>query len=171
MAERWFGLGKAQKSKTVIKKQFSSENLRRKVPKTGGSLSTGSNKCTKKSCIFCDGKLSSSNNFQLRKGLYLKNKCLIKINGLILYVYCQITQLKNVKQIWNVWYILKNVFLYCVKCSIDKKWLQKRKEKKLRKMTLICLIFMNAVRKYSSDYESQSDQRLKADNCECFFFL
>ncbi|GFX62253.1 uncharacterized protein TNCV_3306271 [Trichonephila clavipes] len=50
-----FGLGKNQEYKSLKKKQFSSENLKNKVPTAMGLLTSTSNSDMKKSCIFCEG--------------------------------------------------------------------------------------------------------------------
>ncbi|GFT42629.1 uncharacterized protein TNCV_2165311 [Trichonephila clavipes] len=50
----FFGLGKNQEYKSLKKKQFSSENLRNKVPTAMGLLTSTPNSDVKKACIFCE---------------------------------------------------------------------------------------------------------------------
>ncbi|GFV91143.1 uncharacterized protein TNCV_896641 [Trichonephila clavipes] len=69
-----FGLGKNQEYKSLEKKQFSSENLRNKVP-TAMSLSTStSNSDVKNACISCKGKHSSSDCFTAPKMTLLERR-------------------------------------------------------------------------------------------------
>ncbi|GFY33686.1 DUF1758 domain-containing protein [Trichonephila clavipes] len=55
LAVAGFGLGKNQEYKSLRKKQFSSENLRNKVPTAMGLLTSTSNSDVKKACIFSEG--------------------------------------------------------------------------------------------------------------------
>ncbi|GFT56752.1 uncharacterized protein TNCV_1268661 [Trichonephila clavipes] len=69
LAAASFGLGKNLEYKSFKKKQFSSENLRNKVPKAMGLLTSTSISDVKKACIFCEGKMVTGRRKVLSSGL------------------------------------------------------------------------------------------------------
>lgn len=78
LAVAGFGLGKVQEYKPVKKKQYSSDNLRNKVPTAMGLLTATTNKDMKKSCIFCDGKHLSSDCFAAQNMSLFERQKIVK---------------------------------------------------------------------------------------------